>query len=94
LSKKYSEIPKLVNRMTTAMVSPRPTCEQILNERKLWALSLSELKEDLNKFIVEEKPIEESFHHFFIKTKLNKVGLNSKESSLLFKSLDYLKRLF
>jgi hypothetical protein len=39
LSQKYTKLHNLINRMTTAMVSPRPTCEQILNERKLWSLN-------------------------------------------------------
>ncbi len=94
LTKKYAELHKQVIGMTTTMVSPRPTCEQMLDEKNLWALSLIELKEDLNRFKKENKTIEESFHHFFIQTKLEKINLDLKKDSLLTKSLNYLKKLF
>jgi hypothetical protein len=51
LSKKYTKFNQLVNRMITAIASPRSTCEQILKETNSCALSLFELKEDSNRFI-------------------------------------------
>jgi hypothetical protein len=94
LGKKYTKLNQLVNRMTSAMASPRPTCEQISKERNSWALSLFELKEDLNRFTEEMISIEENFNLFFIQTKIKFTNFDSKNSSLKAKSLGFIKNLF
>jgi len=58
--------------MTATRISKRPNCEKILSERHSWALDLNELTKEIDKEIksMEIKKIEESFHLYFIQTKL------------------------
>jgi hypothetical protein len=94
LGKKYTKLKCLVYRMTTAKASPRPTCEQILMEKNSWALSLFELKEDLNRLMEKKISIEQNFHLFFIQTKIKYVNFDSRNNSSKAKSLSFIKNLF
>jgi len=49
----------------------RPGCDQILREKSSWALDINKLEDDFSQLSVTEQSIEESFHKYFIKTKLN-----------------------
>jgi hypothetical protein len=57
--------------MKTKIPELRPNCEKILNEKTLWALSLSDIEND-EKFAEisnQSFSIEESFNSFFIRKK-------------------------
>ncbi len=69
--------------MTLLRQNKRPNCQQILGERNMWALSLSELmrEKDFGISSKEIKTIEESFHLYFIQTKLKEgIDYNSGPS--------------
>jgi len=56
------------------MMSPiknfRPNCDQILRDKNLWASDINELMDEFYELSLTEQSVEESFHKFFIKTKL------------------------
>ena len=62
--------------MMSAMKSKRPTCEQLLNNKSLWALSVSDIQNDLmfKKFknvSISEPLMKNNFCNYFIKMKIN-----------------------
>jgi hypothetical protein len=70
LNGKYVEIKRIVENMTLFNSVLRQSCEQILAEKSLWSLSLSELMNDNMRTYHENDSIEVSFHSYFIQTKL------------------------
>ncbi len=94
-SEKCLKIHGLINSMTALMKGLRPTCDQILKDKSLWALSLIQLINDKNvKIDNETKLINESFHLFFIQTKLRYSKFNSNKVSTIGKTLNYFKNFF
>jgi len=88
LETKYSNLFKLTERLTSPLKNKRPNCEQILEERNLWALSSTELMRNKDFKIPSEniEKIEDSFHLFFIKTKLKfESEINSSNNRFYFK---------
>jgi len=78
LETKYSNLFDLIERMIAVRINKRPNCEQILNNKSSWALSLDELRGKHTKISSTEiKTIEENFHLYFIQTKLK--GGKTKE---------------
>jgi hypothetical protein len=74
LKDKYSNVIESITRMMSNHTKFRPTCEQLLNDKSLWALDIKELKEDiideeLSGLIITEQLIKENFCKCFIKTK-------------------------
>jgi hypothetical protein len=51
----------------------RPNCEEILNERNSWSLSINEIEKyvDLTQILNKSDNIEDNFHSVFIKKKLD-----------------------
>jgi hypothetical protein len=69
LNKKFENLYKLVERMTSTQKNQRPNSIDIMNERFDWALCLNELP-DKNLFEVgEETQSEDSFCLQFIRVK-------------------------
>jgi hypothetical protein len=70
LKEKYNNVIKSIRDMMSAMTCMRPTCEQLLNNKSQWALSVSDIQNDsmLKKF--KNLSISESFFTRFIKLKL------------------------
>jgi len=62
-------INKIVLEMMELKKKLRPNSDKILGEKNLWALDIDELDIDLSQLPLTEL-IEENFHKFFIKTKL------------------------
>ncbi len=88
-SEKCLKIHGLINSMTALMTGLRPTCDQILKDKNLWALSLIQLINNKNVKIDNEiKLINESFHLFFTQTKLRyskfKQSVNNRKDIKLF----------
>jgi len=71
LETKYLNLFDLFESMVAVRINKRSNCEQILNDRNLWALNSSELMKEMGREIIlnEIKTIEENFHLYFIKTK-------------------------
>ncbi len=74
LKDKYKNVIQCIQDMLSANKNSRPDCEQLLNNKSLWALDMNQLKEviineELNGLITE-MPIEQNFCKYFIKTKL------------------------
>ncbi len=60
--------------MMSAMKNMRPTCEQLLNDKDLWALNINDIQNDstFKKFknlSISELLIENNFCSYFIKIK-------------------------
>jgi hypothetical protein len=75
LKDKYKNIIQCRRDMVSEIKNLRPDCEQLLNNKSLWALDMNELKEviineELNRLTITEIPIEQNFCKYFIKTKL------------------------
>ncbi len=67
---KYIKIDKLMRKMTLLVERSRPNCDEILDKKSLWALSLEDLTDDLEILVKNELPnIEDNFKLFFILTK-------------------------
>ncbi len=54
----------------------RPTCEQLLNNKSLWALSVSDIQNDsmfekLKNLSISESLMKNNFCNYFIKMKIN-----------------------
>jgi hypothetical protein len=74
LNEKYNNVIKSIRDMMLLMMNVRPTCEQLLNNKSLWALSISDIQNDLmfKKFknlSTSESLIENNFCNYFIKMK-------------------------
>jgi hypothetical protein len=68
--------------MVSSNKNLRPDCEQLLNNKSLWALDMNELKEviineELSGITITEHSIEQNFCKYFIETKLMQ-KINSK----------------
>ncbi len=77
LKDKYKNVIKCITQMVSAKSKQRPTCEQLINNKSLWALNMTEMKEDiinevLSGFTVTEHSIKQDFCKYFIKTKSQK----------------------
>jgi hypothetical protein len=77
LKDKYLNVIESIKQMMSAAIKLRPTCEQLLNDKSLWALDIKELKEDiidekLSGLIITEQSIKENFCKCFIKTKFQR----------------------
>ncbi len=73
LNNKLSKLFELTKEMLDLQKNNRPNCEQILNEKQFWSLSLNEIKDEnelLNRFL-KDKDFEKNFSLFFVKKKLN-----------------------
>ncbi len=74
LNEKYNNVIKSICEMMSAKKSVRPTCEQLLNNKSLWALSMSDIQNDLmfKKFknlSISESLTKNNFCDYFIKMK-------------------------
>ncbi len=74
LKEKYNNVIKSICDMMSPMKTIRPTCEQLLNNKSLWALSVTDTQNDLmlEKFknlSISESLIENNFCNYFIKMK-------------------------
>ncbi len=74
LKNKYKTVIKLIIEMMSAMKSMRPTCEQLINNKSLWALNMIDIQshsilEKLRKLSISEFSIENNFSNYFLKRK-------------------------
>ncbi len=74
LKEKYNNVIKSICDMMSPMKTMRPTCEQLLNNKSLWALSMSHIQNDLmfKKFknlSISESLMKNNFCNYFIKMK-------------------------
>jgi vacuolar-type H+-ATPase subunit D/Vma8 len=79
LNEKYNNVIKSIRDMMSTMKSMRPTCEQLLNNKSQWALSMSDIQNDSmfekfkNQSISDEKSLKslmkDNFCIYFIKMK-------------------------
>ncbi len=74
LDEKYNNVIKSICDMMSAKKSMRPTCEQLLNNKSQWALSVSDIQNDLmfkklKNLSISESLIENNFCKTFIKLK-------------------------
>jgi hypothetical protein len=74
LNEKYNNVIESICDMMSTMKSMRPTCEQLLNNKSQWALSISDIQNDLmfKKFknlSISESLIKNNFCNYFIKIK-------------------------
>ncbi len=82
LKDKYKNIIQCIQDMVSSNKNLRPDCEQLLNNKSLWALDMNELKEviineELSGITITEHSIEQNFCKYFIETKLMQ-KINSK----------------
>ena len=75
LNEKYNNVIKSICEMMLPIKNMRPTCEQLLNNKSLWALSMSDIQNDSMFKKFKNLSISESFFTRFLKLKLK----NSKE---------------
>ncbi len=74
LNEKYNNVIKSICEMMSLMKSKRPTCDQLLNNKSLWALSVSDIQNDsmFEKFknlSISESLMKNNFCNYFIKMK-------------------------
>jgi hypothetical protein len=74
LKDKYKNVIQCIQDMVSANKNSRPDCEQLLNNKSLWALSVTDIQNDLmfKKFknlSISESLIENNFCNYFIKMK-------------------------
>jgi hypothetical protein len=74
LNEKYNNVIKSIREMMLPMKSMRPTCDQLLNNKILWALSVSDIQNNLmfEKFknqSLSEPLTKNNFCNYFIKMK-------------------------
>jgi hypothetical protein len=75
LKNKYKNIIQCIQDMLSANKNLRPDCEQLLNNKSLWALDMNQMKEviineELSGLTITEMSIEQNFCKYFMKTKL------------------------
>ncbi len=71
--------------MMLPMMSIRPTCEQLLNNKNLWALSMSDIQNDLmfeklKNLSISESSMKNNFCSYFIKFKSIKTLIRAEVS--------------
>jgi hypothetical protein len=71
LKDKYKNVIQCIQDMVSANKNSRPDCEQLLNNKSLWALSVTDIQNDLmfKKFknlSISESLIENNFCNYFI----------------------------
>ncbi len=76
LNEKYNNIIRSICDMMSPIKSMRPTCEQLLNNKSLWALSVSDIQNDsmfekLKNLSISESLMKNNFCNYFIKMKIN-----------------------
>ncbi len=74
LNEKYNNVIKSICEMMLPMKSMRPTCEQLLNNKSQWALSVSDIQNDsmfekLKNLSISESLMKNNFCNYFIKMK-------------------------
>jgi len=74
LNEKYNNVIKSIREMMEPMKDKRPTCEQLLNNKSQWALSVSDIQNDLmfKKFknlSISESLTKNTFCNYLIKMK-------------------------
>jgi len=69
LGNKYSKLLELTDRMVAPQKNKRPNCEDILSEKDLWSLDLSDLKSEYEFNSKKMKYSDDVFHSRFIKVK-------------------------
>lgn len=74
-AEKFEKINNLIERMKSIEMNRRPICNEILQEKALWAIELSDIKED-NEFksIISQSDnvsIKDNFISYYIKYKNN-----------------------
>ncbi len=74
LDEKYNNVIKSICEMMLPMKIKRPTCEQLLNSKSQWDLSMSQIQNDLmfKKFknlSISELLTKNNFCNYFIKMK-------------------------
>jgi hypothetical protein len=69
LNEKYNNVIKSIRDMMSPIKSERPTCEQLLNNKSQWALSMSHIQNDFKKFKTETKSLENCLIKRFIRIK-------------------------
>jgi hypothetical protein len=75
LENKYKTIIRAINNMMSNMKTLRPTCDQLLIDKNLWSLEISDIENEvicreLMEITINELSIEENFCKYFIKTKI------------------------
>jgi hypothetical protein len=74
LDEKYNNVIKTIYDMLLPMKIKRPTCEQLLNNKSQWALSVSDIQNDLSfkrfkNLSISESLMKNNFCNYFIKMK-------------------------
>ncbi len=74
LDEKYNNVIKSICEMMLPMTTKRPTCEQLLNSKSQWDLSMSEIQNDLTfkklkNLSISESLTKNNFCNYFIKMK-------------------------
>jgi hypothetical protein len=76
LKEKYKNVIKsILDMMSHPIIQMRPTCDQLLNDKSLWSLEISDIENDvicqeLSKITINKISIEQNFFKYFLKTKL------------------------
>ncbi len=71
LKEKYKNAKELIcDMMSHPNIQKRPTCDQLLNDKSLWSLDISEVENDAICKELREITIEQNFCKYFLKTKL------------------------
>jgi hypothetical protein len=75
LNVEYRAVTKFIIDMMSAMKNKRFTCDQILNDKKFWALNISDIENDVNckelsLLSINKISIEQNFCNYFVKIKL------------------------
>jgi serine/threonine protein kinase len=73
LENKYLNLFELSERMTSALKNRRPNCDEILVQKHLWSLNLTELQNDSEFKSKEMQFSDNSFHSCFVKMKSKKL---------------------
>ncbi len=79
LNEKYNYVIESICEMLLPMKSKRPTCEQLLKNKSLWALSVTDIQNDsiFEKFMIQGMaPLMAPFFTRFIKLKLKNLKLD------------------
>jgi hypothetical protein len=75
LENKNKTIIRAINDMMSNQKTLRPTCDQLLIDKKLWSLEISDIQNEvicreLMEITINELSIEKNFCKYFIKTKI------------------------
>jgi hypothetical protein len=74
LKEKYKNVIKSILEMMS-FPNMRPTCDQLLKDKSLWSLDISDIENDvicqeLSEITIDKISIEQNFCKYFLKTKL------------------------